>query len=146
MAITLDSESVVVKATVASAQIEAQRAAEEAFSLDGQVLTPPGEQPPLGEDGKAWEPEGGEAPPAGEKIPRRFHGSVDLDPARLNKQIPDIAELVVQHLVKLPGADVTVTLQIEAEVPDGVPGKVVIDVTQNTRDLKFEPSSGFEEE
>jgi len=37
-----------------------------------------------------------------------------------------------------------VTLEIEADVPDGVPHKTVIDVTQNAKDLKFE-EFGFEE-
>jgi len=59
--------------------------------------------------------------------------------------VPEIAELVVQHLTKLPGADVEVTLEIEADVPDGVPGKVVIDVTQDAADLRFK-EFGFEEE
>ena len=59
--------------------------------------------------------------------------------------MPEIAELVVQHLTKLPGADVEVTLEIEADVPDGVPGKVVIDVTQDAADLRFK-GFGFEEE
>ena len=36
----------------------------------------------------------------------------------------------------------TVTLEIEAEVPDGTPGNVVHTVTENSRALKFE-SHGF---
>jgi hypothetical protein len=51
----------------------------------------------------------------------------------------------VQHLVKLPSAEVKVTLEIQADVADGVPNKVVIDVTQNAKDLKFE-DFGFEED
>ena len=70
---------------------------------------------------------------------------MELDPGRLNKQVPDVAELVVQHLVKVPGADVKVTVEIQADVPDGVPSKVVIDVIQNAKDVKFK-SFGFEEE
>ena len=147
--IVLDSNSVVVKPHAAARQLAADRAAEEAFKPEGKIFTPPGEQPPLGEEGKAWqEGEGGTAEqpaPPTEKLARRFFGTVELDPARLNKQVPDIAELVVQHLVKLPGADVKVTLEIQAEVADGVPNKVVIDVTQNAKDLKF-ADFGFEEE
>jgi hypothetical protein len=37
-----------------------------------------------------------------------------------------------------------VTLEIEAEVPDGAPEHVVRTVTENSRTLKFE-SHGFEE-
>ncbi len=148
--VVLDSSSVVVKAEVAAKQLAAEQAAREAFEPEGKIFTPPGEQPPLGEDGTVWqEGEGvaaGQPVPPAEKVPRSFFGTVELDPARLNKQVPDIAEHVVQHLVKLPSADVKVTLEIRAEVPDGVPHKVVIDVTQNVKDLKFDPHSGFEEE
>jgi hypothetical protein len=40
---------------------------------------------------------------------------------------------------------VTVTLEIEAEVPAGVPENVIRTVTENGRTLKF-TSQGFEEE
>ena len=45
----------------------------------------------------------------------------------------------------LVGARVRVTLEIEAEIPDGVPENVVRVVTENSRTLKFE-SHGFEDE
>ena len=146
--IVLDNSSMVVKPEAALRQLEQERATEESFTPAGQIFTPPGDQPPLGESGVAWE-SGDTAISAAagvttaEKITRSFYGSVQLDPARLNKQVPDIAELVVQHLVKLPGAQVKVTLEIQAEVADGVPNKVVIDVTQNAKDLEF-GDFGFE--
>ena len=43
------------------------------------------------------------------------------------------------------GADVKVTLEIEANIPDVAPEQVVRTVTENSRTLKFEVS-GFEEE
>jgi hypothetical protein len=45
----------------------------------------------------------------------------------------------------LVGAHVTVTLEIEANVPTGVPDHVVRTVTENARTLKFK-SQGFEAE
>ena len=42
-------------------------------------------------------------------------------------------------------ADVKVTLEIEAELPDGATEQVVRTVTENCRTLKFE-SQGFEKE
>ena len=39
----------------------------------------------------------------------------------------------------------TVTLEIEAEIPSGVPDNVVRTVTENSRTLKF-TSQGFEKE
>jgi predicted AAA+ superfamily ATPase len=76
---------------------------------------------------------------------RRFHGVADLDPLRVNKEAAEIVENVLQHLAALPGAEVEVTLEIRAEVPDGVPDNVVRTVTENARTLKFR-DHGFERE
>jgi predicted AAA+ superfamily ATPase len=77
--------------------------------------------------------------------PTRFHGTVELDPARAGRDASRIADEVIAHLVGLVGASVTVTLEIEAEVPGGVPPNVVRTVTENSRTLKF-TSQGFEVE
>lgn len=45
----------------------------------------------------------------------------------------------------LVGAKVTVTLEIEATIPDGAPEHLVRTVTENARTLKF-TSQGFEVE
>ncbi|MFO0983237.1 MAG: hypothetical protein U1E76_16145 [Planctomycetota bacterium] len=46
--------------------------------------------------------------------PRRFHGSVALDPARVGRDAGRIADEVIAHLAGLVGASVTVTLEVEA--------------------------------
>lgn len=81
-------------------------------------------------------------PPCG---PKRFHGSVVLDCARVGRDASKIAEEVIAHLTGLVGADVTVTLEIEADIPDGAPENVVRTVTENSRTLKFK-THGFERE
>jgi len=78
-------------------------------------------------------------------IPRRFHGAVNLDPTRVARDAGRIAEEVIQHLTSIVGANVEVTLEIHALVPDGVPDHVVRTVTENCRTLKFR-SQGFETE
>ena len=55
------------------------------------------------------------------------------------------AEEVVAHLAGLVGASVKVTLEIEANVPEGAPDNVVRTVTENSRTLKFS-AHGFEKE
>jgi hypothetical protein len=52
---------------------------------------------------------------------------------------------VISHLSGIVGANVKVTLEIEAEIPNGAPDNVVRTVTENSRTLKF-TSQGFEKE
>lgn len=95
---------------------------------------------------------GGTEPPGGDtggkeraKKPKRFFGTVTLDPMRAGRDASQIADEVITHLVGLVGAEVKVTLEIEASIPDGAPESVVRIVTENGRTLKFN-SHGFEEE
>ncbi len=93
------------------------------------------------------EPEpGGRSPetPAARQ-PTRFHGTVKLDSARVGRDASQVADEVISHLSGLIGAKVTVTLEIEAEVPSGAPDNVMRTVTENSRTLKF-TSQGFEKE
>ncbi|MDF0643108.1 MAG: Swt1 family HEPN domain-containing protein [Nitrospira sp.] len=87
----------------------------------------------------------GVAPPKGPRPPKRFHGTVSLDPTRVGRDAGRIGDEVIAHLVGLMGSDVKVTLEIEAEIPNGAPDNVVRTVTENSRTLKF-TSHGFEEE
>lgn len=77
--------------------------------------------------------------------PRRYYGRVSLDPTRAGRDAGRIADEVIAHLTGLIGASVTVTLEIEANIPNGVPENVVRTVTENSRTLKF-GSHGFEKE
>ena len=52
---------------------------------------------------------------------------------------------MIAHLAGLVGSNVTVTLEIHAEIPDGAPDHVVRTVTENSRTLKF-GTHGFERE
>ena len=78
--------------------------------------------------------------------PKRYHGTVILDPARVGRDAGRIADEVVTHLVGLVGSSVRVTLEIEADIPAGTPDNVVRTVTENSRTLKFASNSGFETE
>ena len=77
--------------------------------------------------------------------PKRFHGKVSLDAARVGLDASRIAEEVIGHLAGLIGTDVKVVLEVEAAIPDGAPDHVVRTVTENARTLKFE-DHGFEQE
>jgi hypothetical protein len=86
-----------------------------------------------------------EPPQPPKHSPRRFHGSVTLDPTRVGRDAGRIADEIVSHLTGLMGSTVKVTLEIEAEIPSGTPENVVRTVTENSRTLKF-TSQGFEQE
>jgi predicted AAA+ superfamily ATPase len=77
--------------------------------------------------------------------PKRFYGTVTLDATRVGRDAGRIADEVIAHLSGLVGSSVKVTLEIEADVPSGVPENLVRTVTENSRTLKFN-SHGFENE
>jgi hypothetical protein len=77
--------------------------------------------------------------------PKRFHGSVALDAARVGRDASRIADEVIAHLTGLIDAKVKVTLEVEAEIASGAPDSVVRTVTENARTLRFN-THGFEKE
>ena len=121
--------------------------------LDTERAQPPrgGEVAGAGAGGESPVPGGGsssgEVPAGTPPVPRptRFHGTATLDSERVGRDASRIADEVIAHLSGLLRAKVTVTLEIEAEVPDGAPDHVVRTVTENSRTLKF-TSQGFEKE
>ena len=94
-------------------------------------------EPPL-------QPPGPPLPPEAAK-PKRYHGTVTLDPTRVGRDASRIADEVISHLSGIVGATVTVTLEIEANIPSGAPENVVRTVTENGRTLKFQ-NQEFEKE
>ena len=145
----------VVKPEAARRQLEAELgegeaaagarpAATRVASVGGNAVsdaTVPGVAVPAGLAG----PEGGEET---RPVLRRFHGSVRLDPKRLSRDAGMIADEVVQQLVKhaelQKGASLEVTLEIQADLPEGAPEDLVRTISENCRTLKFD-SQGFEE-
>jgi predicted AAA+ superfamily ATPase len=134
--VTLDAASLLVKPDVARRQRES-----EVESLAGTYTRDEDEGVP----GKEGGVEGATRRPATlpESVLRRFHGRVELDPLRLGRQAGQIAEVVVAPLSGLVGARVTITLEVQVEVPDGIPEDRVRNVTEDCNTLKF-TSHGFE--
>jgi predicted AAA+ superfamily ATPase len=129
--ITTDSTGLLVKPDVARRQMEA----------DAKVTPPgPGPIPPKPGDKKPGPP-----PPTPEAKLKRFHGTANLDATRAGRDASRIADEVLAHLVSQPGAEVTVTIEIEASLPQGASDQLVRTVTENSRTLKF-TSHGFEKE
>lgn len=135
--ISADSAGLLVKPEVAAKQLDAE-------------VTVPGTPTPSPEPGgKGPTPGPGVPPPAhvppAAQVLRRFHGSVRLDSSRVGRDAGRIAEEVIAHLVGQMGAEVTVTIEIEARLPNGATDQLVRTVTENSRTLKFD-SQGFERE
>ncbi len=147
--VQLTPNSVVVRPDVAAAQME-KDAAPMVTTTGGD--TGDGASRETGATGTGADGTGGatgkgtgtsvEKPKA--PVLRRFHGSAKLDATRLSRDVDQIASAVVQHLSGLLDAKVTITVEIEADIPSGAPDNVVRTVTENCRTLKFE-NSGFEE-
>jgi hypothetical protein len=133
-ALTAEDSGLLVKSDVASKQLGAEG-----------PFPPPLEPPrtPTTSGAEAGSGGGRKAvqPPAVRAT--RFHGTVELDPTRVGRDASRIADEVIAHLAGLMGAQLKVTLEIEAGLPRGVPDAVVRTVTENSRTLKFE-SHGFE--
>ncbi len=132
----------VVKAEVAEAQLDADKKAAEA-----RGITVPATAGSNGGVGITVPTTGdGEPSPAEvEQLPRRFHGSVTLDPLSVGPQAGKIASEVISHLAALEGAEITITLDIQAKLQDGATTHLVRTVTENAQHLKFD-SHGFERE
>jgi hypothetical protein len=79
-----------------------------------------------------------------EDLSTSFRGVIDIDPARLGGTAGAISQEVVQRLASIMGSNVRVTLEILADVPEGIPEKVERDVSENGNTLKFR-EYGFRE-
>lgn len=147
-AVQSEGGSIVVKPDVAAEQQRRDAEAAKAKAGNGSATVAEIEQ--TGEQGQAagaGTTRGADTgtPPPPATMYRRFHGSVQLDSLRVGRDASRIADEVIQHLSKYIGANVEVTLEIRAEMPDGATEKTIRDVTENCRTLRFD-SFGFEEE
>ena len=133
--IAADDPGLLVKPDVAQRQLESERQAPTPETGPaGPAAGTGGAPPPGAAPGGAATRSQTPAPPPPQ---RRFHGSVSLDPLRVGAAAGRIGEEVIAHLAGLPGAEVRVTLEIEATAPAGIPEQVVRIVSENSRTLKF---------
>jgi len=143
--VLMDGQSLLVKPDAAVSQLDADLAQHQVGTTNGGTATEPSDARG-GPDTRttAVEPGGGGRGIGELPRPRRFHGAVKLDAIRLGRDASRIAEEVVQHLSGLVDAQVEITLEIHAEIPQGASPELVRTITENCRTLRFE-SHGFEE-
>ncbi|MCC7131056.1 MAG: hypothetical protein IT352_00325 [Gemmatimonadales bacterium] len=137
VAVRPDDPGFLVVASVARRQMDADQAERAGVSPQETEAAPARR----GLGTVADEPEESQA----SKRPIRFHGTVELDPERVGRDAGRVAEEVIAHLTGMVRAKVRVTLEIDADMPEGAADGVVRTVTENSRTLRFR-SHGFEVE
>jgi hypothetical protein len=144
--VLVDGHTALVKPETAHAQmqVDAQEAAAKAQIVAegnslGSIATGTDPESLTTSGGKG----GGVIPPPPPQL-TRFHASMTIDPLRLGRDAGQIAEEVVQHLTRIVGAQVEITLEIQADLPEAASEKLVRDVTENCRTPRFD-NYGFEE-
>jgi predicted AAA+ superfamily ATPase len=133
------NDGLVVKPAVALKQQADESAANPPEGSGGGAI---GEKGPVGGGVGNGGASGGKPPKP--RVLKRFHGTVKLDSERVGRDAGRVAEEVIAHLEGLVGSEVTVTLEIDASIPEGAPDNVVRIVTENSRALNF-TAQGFEE-
>ena len=128
-----DGNDLIVKPDIAAEQL-AQQPTQQPF-----VSEP---RPGIGTASPPSETDAPPTPPAKKKT--RYYGRAALNPQRVNRDVPEIVEEVIQHLTSLMDADVEIRLEISARRPDGFDEKTIRTVSENSRTLKFD-EHGFEE-
>jgi hypothetical protein len=129
-AVMIDSDSVIIKPEVAESHRPAP-AQPGTTPLSGGTAGPEGSPSPSGPaDGAP------EAPPV-EKKPTRFFGTVMISSERPAREIHQIVEAIVEQLTTIPGSEVSLKLEIDAEVPQGLDRAKVRTLIENANTLGF---------
>jgi hypothetical protein len=145
-----DGQWVVVKPEAAQRQIAAELVSPLVISPSPQPTHEEGTSTAGGVDSTEDGTGGGNGepvlpPPSPPNPFTRYWATVDVDPSAMATRPAETGREIVQHLATIVGAKVTVTLEIQAEVPSGIPEDVRRVKNENSQTLKFR-QYGFEEE
>ncbi len=125
--VVIDADSVIVKPDVA----EQHRPAPELEPGTGEDSgQPTGDDP-----GKP-----GDTPQSKDEVddkPKRFVGTVMISSDRPARDMNQIVEAIVEQLTTIPGSDVSLKLEIDAEVPSGMDRAKVRTILENANTLGF---------
>ena len=148
---SISSNCLLVKPEIAKQQLDAEREKATPISPGGSstvALPSNSTSNPSGSNGVGNNGNNGTSPvkPDDSKpLLKRFYGTVEVDPMRMNRDAAAIANEVVQHLTALRGATVKISLEIHADIPNGTPDDVARTVMENCRTLGFRNQS-FEQD
>jgi predicted AAA+ superfamily ATPase len=128
--IVIDSESVIIRSEVA----EANRPKPAVVTDSGGSA--PGTTPQVPGGGPTGTPPVAPGPVV-EKNPTRFSGTVMISPDRPARVMHQIVEAIVEQLTTMAGSEVTLRLEIDAEVPSGLDRAKVRTLIENATTLGF---------
>lgn len=130
--IVIDRDSVIIKPDVAEAHRPALATGmQETAGADGGSVT---SDRGTGVDGRGEQESGTEEK---EQLPTRFIGTVMISSDRPARDMHQIVEAIVEQLTTLPGSDVSLKLEIDAEVPRGLDRAKVRTLLENATTLGF---------
>lgn len=129
--IVIDSDSLILKPDVAEANrpVPKERTEQAGTLHDGVSEEGATGTERQGEQGSGTEQE--------EKLPTRFIGTVMISSERPARDIHQIIEAIVEQLTTLPGSEVSLRLEIDAEVAGGLDRSKVRTLTENATTLGF---------
>ena len=127
--VMIDGESVIIRPEVAEQHRQKQTAAV------------PGEGPASteenGEKTTTQPAPGTPVTSPAEQNPTRFYGTAMISPERPARDIHQIVEAIIEQLTTLPDADVSIKLEIDAEVSSGLDRAKVRTLVENATTLGF---------
>lgn len=138
---SINQSDLLVKANVAMKQILAEKKKTE---------IQPDEWPPSrsgGDDGDTSNVQSGNGrvpengvgqQPTDTQVPSntRFFMSAKLDNTRVNRDVNNYLQEIIQHLLNVDGSEVELTLEVNVNAPNGIPSTTVRTVSENCRTLK----------
>ena len=127
--VVIDSETVIINPEIAEQYRQKQTAA-----------APAGGPAPAVTHGPEATPQPAPGTPVTfpiEQKPTRFHGTVMISPERPARDIHQVVESIIEQLTTLPGADVSIKLEIDAEVTSGLDRAKVRTLVENATTLGF---------
>jgi len=135
--VVIDSDSVIIKPDVALAHLPAPKVVSPVSGASEAPANPPSGDPPRAGPSVGATTGAGSGTTVSERLPTRFIGTVMISSERPARDIHQIVEAIVEQLTTLPGSEVSLKLEIDAEVPGGLDRAKVRTLMENATTLGF---------
>ena len=147
--LSFNSTDLLVKPSIAKAQIEKEKAASSQNRESNGNATGFGGTGTTGQSTSGSEPgsSGNTDNGAGESSTpsnKHFFMSAEVDPVRVNKVVSTYVDEIIRHLMQVDGATVELKLDVDVIAPNGIPASTVRTVSENCKTLKI-TDFGFDE-